>query len=191
MSIGLLIQVPVISAQEEPPEQVPAAALPEEDPLRAAELEMAIRDTPNAARASGSSVWPVIRMIIVLALVAVAIYGLIFLLKKAQRKPASNDPFLKVLASTHIDSNRYVHIVSVGSRAWLIGSGDNGSNLISEIDDKEIIDAMQLEDSRKSEEKTGRLPDFLAMMRRIGWRANTQTPNADDIRKRRERMKGM
>jgi len=188
LGIGLLIQVPIISAQEEQTLIITPSA---EDPLRAAELEMPIRDTPITASASGSSVWPVIRMILVLILVAAAIYGLAFLLKKGQKKSFNNDPFLKVLASTHLGSNRFVHIVSVGSKAWLIGSGDNGSNLISEIEDKEIIDAMQLEDSRRSEQTTGRLPDFLTMMRRIGWRFNPQTPNADDIRKRRERMKGM
>ena len=191
LSIGLLIQIPVISAQEEQPEQIILPELPEIDPLRAAELELTIGNAPASAGASGSSIWPVIRMILVLALVAAAIYGIIFLFKKSQKKSTAADPFLKLLASTHLGSNRYVHVVSLGSKAWLIGSGENGANLISEVEDKEIIDAMQLEDSRKSEQNTGRLPDFLAMMRRIGWRFKPQSSNVDDIRKRRERMKGM
>jgi len=180
--LGFLIHTPIISAQED--------QMPVEDPLRAAELALTFSDNTSVPnQISGPSVWSVIRMILVLALVAAAIYGIVFLFKKASKQAPSNDPFLKVLANTHLGGNRYAHVISVGSKAWLVGSCDGGVNLIGEVQDKEIIDAMLLEDSRKSEQAPGGLPDFLSILRRQGIRAQPQTPSVDEIRKRRERLK--
>jgi len=188
LAVGLLVLVPSISAQDTIGEDSVIA----EDPHRIAEMAMTFGDSASPAmQGTGSSVWVVIRMILVLALAAAAIYGVVFILKKTSRQTVSNNPFLKVLTSAHVGSNRYVHIVSVGSKAWLIGAGEGGVNLISEIDDKDVINAMLLEDSRKSAETTGPLPDFLSILRRLGTPAQTRSSGADEIRKRRERLKGM
>ena len=131
-------------------------------------------------------------MVLVLVLVAAAIYGIIFLFKKASKQQQqTSDPYLKILANTHLGANRYAHIISVGSKAWLVGSSEGGVNLISEIEDKEIIDAMLLDDSVKAEQTPGKFPDFLSMLRGLGVRASVKTPDADDIRRRRERLKGL
>ncbi|MCL2810128.1 MAG: flagellar biosynthetic protein FliO [Treponema sp.] len=198
--IGLLIQTQIISAQEgnlplsEEPEvqEISEESLPIEDPHRIAEQLLTFDDSASGTgMQSGVSAWAIIRMILVLAIVAAAIYGIVFLFKKATRQTSSNDPFLKVLANTHLGANRYAQIVAVGSKAWLVGSSEGGVNLISEIEDKEIIDAMLLEESRKAQEAPNRFPDFLSILQRLGVRAPTQTPGADDIRRRRERLKGL
>ena len=189
LSIGLVIQISTISAQEGnlgfTNEQFSA-----EDQLRVAEPTYSFADDTGALmQAPGPSVWAVVRMIFMLALVAAAIYGIVFLLKKASKRTPGNDPFLKVLATTQLSVNRYAQIISVGSKAWLVGTSESGVNLISEIEDKEILDAMLLEDSRKQEQIPGRFSDFMSILRRLGMRETTQTPTADDIRKRRERLK--
>jgi flagellar protein FliO/FliZ len=130
-------------------------------------------------------------MILVLALAAAAIYGIVYFLKRSSRKTITNDPFLKILATTHLGSNRYAHVVSVGSKAWLLGSSDGGVNLIGEIDDKDVINAMLLEDSGRISSSSGRFPDFLSMLKRLGTPAESSAPGAGDIRKRRERLKGL
>jgi len=194
LSLWLIIHASVISAQEEsvtPP--VPQEVATPENPLRTAELALTFDETaPVPGAPAGPSVWAVIRMILVLILVAAAIYGIVFLFRKTSRQQRqTSDPYLKVLANTHLGANRYAHIISAGSRAWLIGSSEGGVNLISEIEDKEIIDAMMLDDSGKAEQVTGRFPDFISLLRSVGFRANSNAPGADDIRKRRERLKGL
>jgi flagellar protein FliO/FliZ len=191
LAVGLFTQIQSVSAQEESAaaEETPVVA---EDQHRIAEEGMPLRDGPTpSAPGTGSSIWVVIRMILVLALAAAAIYGIVFVIKRSSRQPAANDPFLKILASSPVGANRYVHIVSVGSKAWLVGAGEGGVSLISEIDDKEIIDAMLLEDSAKTTQTPGRFPDFLALLKRFGTQAEKNTPGADEIRKRRERLKGL
>jgi len=148
-------------------------------------------DSPASGQNSGASIWAIVRMILVLALAAAAIYGVVFLFKKSAKRTVPDDPFLKVLASAHVGSNRYVHIVSVGSKAWLLGASDGGVNLISEIEDKEIIDSMMLEDSKKTAETPGKLQDFLSVIRRMGVPVKATQPGADELRKRRERLREM
>ena len=186
MGVGLLVQIPIISAQEDASGAV--------DPLRAAELALTLEESAvNAGTAPGPSLWSVVRMILTLALVAVAIYGVVILIRRSAKKTASNDPFLKVLANAHLGSNRYAHIVSVGSKAWLLGSSDGGVNLIGEIEDKDILNAMLLEDSRRSTTApsgpSGRFIDFMALLRKLGAQTEDRIPTADSIRKRRERIK--
>jgi flagellar protein FliO/FliZ len=190
---GLLIQLPSISAQEVPAQESSEQEFSSvEERLRAAERAFVLDEgAAGTVQATGPSIWAAIRMLLILTLAAVAIYGVVFLIKRSSRQTVVNDPFLKVLASSHLGSNRYAHVVSVGSKAWLLGSSDGGVNLIGEIDDKDIVNAMLLEDSRKSEEAPGRFPDFLSMLRRLGASVETKSSGADDIRKRRERLKGM
>jgi flagellar protein FliO/FliZ len=129
-------------------------------------------------------------MVLILALAAAAVYGVVFFIKRSSKQAVEIDPFLKILAGVHLGSNCYVHIVAVGSKAWLLGSSDGGVNLIGEIDDKDVINAMLLESSRKSAETAaGRFPDFMSIMRKFGVSTETRTSAADDIRKRRERIK--
>jgi len=207
LSVGFLVQIPLISAQEEAAqgfgggaagEEAPLAAV---DPLRAAEQAISIGDdVQTPAPASGSSTWAVIRMVLVLALAAAAVYGAVFFIKKSSRQTAADDPFLKILASSHLGSNRYAHIVSVGGKAWLLGSSDGGVNLIGEIDDKDVINAMLLEDSKRIAMPptggaptggTGPLLDFKAILGKLGFSAKNEESGPDQIRKRSERLKGL
>jgi len=188
MVVGLLAVKPFISAQEASSGNEPAVV----DPIRAMELTMTFEDdTPGITQSAGPSIWDAVRMILVLALAALAIYGLVFFFKRISKPAAISDPFLKILASAHLGSNRYVFIVSVGSKAWLLGTSDGGVNLISEVEDTDTVNAMLLEESRKEAQTSARFPDFLSILRRLGTPTSNTSPGADEIRKRRERLKGL
>ena len=194
LAAGLLIQIPIISAQESAAENSEEEQITEVDRHLLAEQEIVFGESDTTAMTgTGSSIWAIIRMVLVLSLAAAAVYGAVYFIKRASKPAPNKDPFLKCLASTHLGSNRYVHIVSVGTRAWLIGAGDSGVNLISEVEDTDTINAMLLEDSRKSADSIqGKFPDFMTMLRRLGATASPNTPaGADEIRKRRERLKGL
>jgi flagellar protein FliO/FliZ len=150
-------------------------------------------EAPGAQTGGQSSFWLILRMVFVLALVAGAIYLVVFLLKRVTRPAEQLNPHLKVLAGSHLGSNRYVYVVSVGSKAWLLGASDGGVSLIAEISDPDVVNAMLLDDSRKSAESAGRLLDFSRMLRRLGGGAgpDAHPPSPEDLRKRRERLKGL
>ena len=190
LTAGFLLLIPSISSQEAACESSGAQII--EDQIRASELSMTFgENTSPLSPVAGPSIWAVVRMVLVLILAAAAIYGVVFLLKKSSRQSPNNDPFLKVLANAHLGSNRYVHVVSVGTRTWLVGASDGGVNTIGEVTDSDVINAMLLEDSRKGAQTPGRFPDFLSLLRRLGTPANTKTPDVNEIRKRRERLQGL
>ena len=197
LGAGLFIQIPSISAQEAlPQENLEQDALfsgeGTVDRLRAAEMDMVFPDAVSPGMTSGPSIWDAFRMILILGLAAAAIYGVVYFIKRSSKPAVAADPFLKILASAHLGSNRYAHIISAGGKAWLLGSSDGGVNLIGEVDDKDTINAMLLEESRKStEENKSRFPDFMSILRRMGTQAEKNTPGAEDLRKRRERLKGL
>jgi flagellar protein FliO/FliZ len=148
---------------------------------------------PGAAITGGPSAGTVIRMVLVLALSAAAVYGVVFFLRRTARPQESRNPHLKILTSAHLGSNRFVYVVAVGSRAWLLGAGEGGVTPIAELTDQEVVDAMLLDDSRKQTESGGRLPDFRALLRRLGGPTGggQGLSNIDKIRKNRNRIKGL
>jgi len=176
---------------------------PVEDPNKAAQQSLAFGrpDAGTAVPAPAVSVFSIFRVLLTLAVVAAAIYGLVYFLKfrRAARAGTAQDPFLKVLASAPIVTNRSVHVISVGPQAWLVGSAENGVSLISEISDKDTINAMLLEDSKRiaSGEPGGAagggvpLLDFKAILGKLGISTKNENSGPDEIRKRSERLKGL
>jgi flagellar protein FliO/FliZ len=175
----------------------PAAETP--DPIRAAEQSLTLGggEAGTAMPASDVSVFGIFRILVTLAVVAAAIYGLVYFLKfrRASRDKAEQDPFLKILASVPLGASRGVHVVSVGQQAWLVGSAETGVNLIGEIGDKDTINAMLLEDSKRMAMPPigggGPLHDFRAILGRLGFSTKNENSGPDQIRKRSERLKGL
>jgi len=152
--------------------------------------------TNGTAAPATSSVWVVIKMVLVLALVAAAVYGVVFVLKKVARPTEKKDPFLRVLATASVGANRFVHVVALGSKAYLVGSGDAGVNLIAEVDDKETVDAMLLDESQRDAEERGPgTLDFKTILRRFSpsspSNATDTKASVEKLRKRRERIQGL
>lgn len=91
---------------------------------------------------SGAGV--LLRIVVVLALVCAAIYGVVYLLKRSTRINVANDPYLKSVAQLVLAPNKALHVVTIGAKAFLVGVTDQSINLVGEIDDRELIDAMNL-----------------------------------------------
>jgi flagellar protein FliO/FliZ len=168
-------------------EDIPAVPDPSE------ESRFVLGETPADTPGQGAvSFFIILRMVVVLALAAGLIYVVVFLLKRITRPSEQVNPHLKILSSAYLGSNRYVHVVSAGSKAWLLGACDGGVTLIAEVTDREAVDAMLLDDSRKKAEGGAtRLLDFSSLMRRFGGAGNKGGPSPENIRKRRERLKGL
>jgi flagellar protein FliO/FliZ len=142
-----------------------------------------------------SSGFVVFRMVLALALVAAAVYGVVFFIRRASRPQERRNSHLKVLTSAHLGSNRFVHVVHLGNQAWLLGAGEGGVSLIAEVTDKEVLDTLLLEDSQRQAEG-GRIPDFGSLLSRFGGGRTSggELPpenTADNVRKNRERLRGL
>ena len=98
----------------------------------------------NSNNSLWSTISPFVNMILVLIAVIACIYGIVWLLKKSMRPGAENDPYLKKTASITLSPGKSVQIVTLQDKAYLLGVSDSSITLISEIEDKELIDAMNL-----------------------------------------------
>jgi flagellar protein FliO/FliZ len=149
---------------------------------------------PGADPLDSSSIFLLLQMVLVLALAALAIYGVVFIIKRISRPQESRDPNLKVLARVPLGNDAFAAVLSVGSKVWLVGGGSGGVNLISEIDDAESIETMLIEDAVRTEE-TGirRYFNFASLLkRRPGVKEELPgSSHAEDLRKQRERLRGL
>jgi flagellar protein FliO/FliZ len=136
-----------LAAQEAPAAQETTAAPTNESEIL---LDTAATGTGMRVPSSSSSVWALFRIVLVLVLVCAGIYGIVHFLKKGNIAEAADDPYLKSVANLPLAQGRSVHIITAGNQAFLVGSTDHAVSLISEIADRELIDAMNLAYEKKS-----------------------------------------
>lgn len=84
-------------------------------------------------------------MILVLALVVGLIYGVFWLLRRGARAKAPETEMIRVLGSRALAGNRALHLVEVGRSVYLVGSAENGVNLVAELKDQQTIDAIRVQ----------------------------------------------
>jgi flagellar protein FliO/FliZ len=188
-----------LSAQNAEPqgENAPLSREPSQTTALSAENTILLgEDAPAQATGGTSSVWIMVRMVLVLALAALAIYGVVFFVKRLARPAEARDPHLKVLASASLGGGSFTAVVSIGSKAWLVGCGDGGVNLIAEVEEQEALEAMLIDYAGKeAETKRPRLMDFRSLLRNMGrGKEAGEGPgnsHADVIRKQRDRLKGL
>ena len=167
MLTGFFCAISPLSAQiQEPQDQ----ATPEIAASAVDESSIIIGESPVVpVPEAGSSVFVLIRMVLVLALAALAIYGVVFFIKRIAHPRETRDPHLKLLARLPLSNDSYAAVLSVGAKAWLVGGGSGGVSLISEIDDNESLETMLLDDARRSAEtETRRFMDFRSLLSKMG-----------------------
>ncbi len=156
------------------------------------ETTLAIDDPAAAAEspAGGTSILPyALRMVLVLGLVLAAIYGLYALLRRNARPRAREDAYLRVLASAQLSPGRFLHVASLGDRAWLVGSTDASMSLIAEIEDKELVDTLELKAQASPEAPRADFSTFLStwLKPKTGGKPRSGTP--DFFSRQRDRLR--
>ncbi len=93
---------------------------------------------------SNITFWDFLRMILILGVIIVIIYLIFYFIKKRGSPKLQDNELFSVISTQAISNNRTIHLVQVGNQFFLIGSGEQSVNLISEIEDKETIDEIRL-----------------------------------------------
>jgi len=120
------------------------------------ETAIQLDQTATAAASSGtkpansSSVWILVRIILALALVCFAIYAIVHFLKKSTGINIGNDPYLKSVASLSLSPNKSIQVITLGQKGYLVGITEQSINMIAEVTDAELVDAMNLQADKKN-----------------------------------------
>ncbi len=114
--------------------------------------------------AQESTLWLFIRMIIVLALVTAAIYGVVTLLRRGINPAQQQDAYLRSVAQVNLGTGKTAQVITLGEQAFLIGVSENSVTLISEITDKELIDSMNI---NAEKQPSGKPRDFASLLNKF------------------------
>ncbi|MBO7123392.1 MAG: flagellar biosynthetic protein FliO [Treponema sp.] len=155
---------------------ISAQSLPDETSLRLDDPASAGADSAAARPRSASTVWVFFRMVFVLIVVVVCIYFVMnFMRRKMGGDATDDDTFLRKVAQVTVAPGKTVQIVTLLEHAYLIGVTDNSIDLLGEISDKELVDAMNLNADRNQNAARARnFGDVLSLF------LNPKNPNATE-----------
>lgn len=126
---------------------------------------------------SSSTFSLLLRMIIFLAIVILAIWLVFRFMKKNMAVPENDDIFMRIVSSVNISPTKSVKIVTLTDKyAFMVGVSEDSVSLISQIDDIELIQAMNLySDKQKKTNKPKTFADILDIFMPGGPRDNSGT----------------
>jgi flagellar protein FliO/FliZ len=110
------------------------------------------------------STWDFVKMLLVLGGVVGLIYLLFLLLRRGARNRYPENQLIRMLDYQSLSGSRALHLVEVANNVYLVGSAENGVNLISEITDKESLDTIRLELSQKPTPQRRNFSDVLVSL---------------------------
>ena len=113
---------------------------------------------------SPSSFGTIVKMIVFLILIIAVIYGLMWFFKRKSNISKSDDDFLRRVSSLTLSPGKSIEIVTLLEHAYILGVTDGGINLIGELEDKELVDALNLNfDKKQTVKKPMNFSDVLDM----------------------------
>ena len=104
----------------------------------------------SSSTSLGPGIGSFIRMILVLIIVIVLIVGLFWFLKRKTNVITNDDDYLRRVAAINLAPGKSVQVVTLIDKAYLIGVTDDSITLLGEINDDELIKAMNLSADKKA-----------------------------------------
>ncbi len=123
-------------------------------------LSAAAQPAPGDPVGSGVAAISIFKMILALAVVIIAIYGGIYLLKRlTSRKHSSRSgtSLLEVLETAYIDPKKSLSLVRVANKSVLIGVTDNQISVLTELDPQLTTTALESAAHKAQTESFGQL----------------------------------
>lgn len=135
-----------IFAQTAQTEQASASVNPFDISTDPSQIQLNTSPSTNspASQSEPSTLWLFVRMIFALAIVAGLAYGIFYFMKKTVKNGNDNDPFLRKVSQITLSPGKSVQVITLQESAYLIGVSDQNINLIGKVDDKELVNAMNL-----------------------------------------------
>lgn len=111
-------------------------------------------DAGNVGEYKGTStLGTFVRMIVVLIIVVGLIYGVLLFIKKKTNVVKTEDDYLRRAAYINIAPGKSVEVITLIDKAYLIGVTEDNITLLGEIEDKELVEAMNINADKKANTK--------------------------------------
>ena len=97
--------------------------------------------------------WTFFKMIFFLLLVCVALYFVMRFFKNRSNDTKSDDEFLRRVSTLNLGPGKAVEVVTLIDNAYILGVTDSNISVIDKIEDKELIEALNLNFDKKQNVK--------------------------------------
>lgn len=114
-----------------------------------------------------SAAWMIIKTILVLALFIGGFYMFFKFVSQKTGLNLSGGEAIQVLSTVSLGTNKFVQIIDVAGKVFLLGVSESNINLLTEIKDREEIDRIRLLSSRSTPAQGATFPEFIAG--HVGW----------------------
>ena len=121
-------------------------------------------DGVSTVKKSSSGVFVFLRMLVVLIIVIGLIWLVFYFIKKKTNFVKTDDEYLRRAAYINIAPGKSVEVITLIDKAYLIGVTEENITLLGEINDEELIKAMNItSDKKNSTKKPATFSDVLDM----------------------------
>jgi flagellar protein FliO/FliZ len=131
----------------------------------------------------------ILRTVAVMGVIIIGVYFLFRVLVKKKSKLVTDSEIISVLATYPLAANRIIQVVDIGGQVLVLGVSESSINLITELQDKEVIDRIRLASS-KEQGGTGTFKDtFMNLLGGKGFSKPGQISHLSGYKKRINRMR--
>ena len=149
--VFLLLSFSILNAQQSTSTNQKDNVVSEQSIILNPQTDAVYQENANDEYKPASTIGVFVRMIIVLIVVVLLIYAFFWFVKrKTNNNLKTDDDYLRRVAYLNIAPGKTVEVITLIDKAYLIGVTEDNINLLGEIDDKELITAMNLNSDKKA-----------------------------------------
>ncbi len=125
----------------------------------------------NQEQVQDRGIWGIVLDIFNVLLAIVIILGIVYFalrfLRKALGAPIDDFGVIEIMASKGVSQGIAIYIIRIGKDYYVMSSGDKGLNLITKIEDKELINILNVEKSKQASKlKEDFIDTFLSIFKK-------------------------
>jgi flagellar biogenesis protein FliO len=131
----------------------------------------------------------ILRTIAVMGVIIIGIYFLFRLLIRNKNRVVTDSDIIKILATYPLAANRIIQVVDIGGQVLVLGVSDSSINLITELEDQEVIDRLKISNSKEKSGAATLRDTFMSLLGGKPYKKPGQISQLSGYKKRINRMR--
>jgi flagellar protein FliO/FliZ len=154
------------------------------------------QETANQGRGFWGVVVDILNILVTLVIVVAIVYVALRFIKKSVGAPVDDYGIIEVMASKALTQGVFLYIVRIGKDYFVMSSGDRGASILTKIEDKELINILNVQKSQDaSKVKEDFIDTLLSLFKKKEGsnqkfeKVDFSSQRIDFIKKQREKLK--
>lgn len=154
------------------------------------------QETANQGRGFWGVVVDILNILVTLVIVVAIVYVALRFIKKSVGAPVDDYGIIEVMASKSLTQGVFLYIVRIGKDYFVMSSGDRGASILTKIEDKELINILNVQKSQDASKiKEDFIDTLLSLFKKKEEssqkfeKVDFSSQRIDFIKKQREKLK--